>query len=148
MELQFGKFKGHDISDPEVTTKYLEWLLETMTSSIQDVQGELARRQQAEAGDLTLAERMVVAGYRALSKEHRDDPEIMRNLEGARAALEEVLEQYFEDKSKVEETRNIEQTRNAKNARNRAHAMKILKDKNAEADDVTWAREILGSQQP
>jgi hypothetical protein len=145
MELQFGKFKGLSISAPEVTTKYLEWLLERLVADTDEIQAELARRQQAEAGNLTLAGRMVVAGFRALAKEHRDDPDIMRELTGARAALEEVLDKYFEEGAKTEETRQMNQTRDVRDARNRAYAMKLLKDKHAEPDDVAWAREILGS---
>lgn len=145
MELQFGKFKGLSISSPEVTTKYLEWLLERMVADTAEIQAELARREQAEAGNLTTAGRMVVAGFRALAKEYRGDPDMMRDLTGARAALEEVLEKYFDEGAKVEETRQMNRTRDAKDARNRAYAMKLLKDKNAEPDDVAWAREILGA---
>lgn len=146
MELQFGKFKGLSVTAPEITTKYLEWLLERTTADAEGIQAELARREQAEAGNLTTAGRIVIAGFRALSKEHRDDPDMMRELNGARAALEEVLEKYFDDESKAEEARQINQASDAKDSRNRVYARKLLKDKHAEPDDVAWARKILGAQ--
>jgi hypothetical protein len=145
VELVFGKFKGLPISDPQVTTSYLEWLLQTSITTVEEIQAELARREQAEAGNLTLAGRMVVVGFRALAKESKDDAGAMRDLAGARAALEEVLERYFEDQSKIEETRQMNKTRDAKDSRNRQHAMKLLKDKNAEPDDIEWARKILSA---
>jgi hypothetical protein len=149
MELQFGKFKGLSISDPQVTTKYLEWLSGEMAQTLDATQAELSRREQLEAGNVTLVERMVVAGFRALAKECRGETEEMNELTGARAILEEILEKYFAeqaDKAKVAaETQQMNQARDSKDSRNRATAMQLLKDKHADPDDVAWARKILGA---
>ena len=145
MELTFGKFKGLSISDPEVTTKYLEWLCERMTQDAAELQAELARREQAEAGNLTMAGRLVMAGFRALAKEFKDDTDAMRDLGGARAALDEVLEHYFEDQAKTEGTRKMNAARDSKDARNRASALQVLNDKDADEDEREWARKILGT---
>lgn len=143
MPIEFGKFKGRDLNDPEIPTKYLEWLYGSMVTTVEEIQAELARREQAEANDVSLAERMVSAGFHAMSKECANDEEALRELTGTRAALEEIVAQYLENQAKVEETRRMNATRDSRNARNRRDAEAILKDKHADADDVLWAKKIL-----
>jgi len=103
MELAFGKFKGLSVDDPEVKTKYLEWLYGEMITTSEAIQAELARREQIEAGDLSMAERIVFSGTRQLAKEYKDKPEMLRQLAGAEAALSAVLAKYFGDQAEDEE---------------------------------------------
>ena len=137
--IDFGKFKGRPLSDPEIKVSYLTWIYKQAVETAEAVQAELTRREQLAAGDLRVAERLIVTGYRALAKQYKNDPNAKLNLEGAYAAVDVALKQYFTDNAKAQETK----IRVAKEGRDRAYAMEIIKDKNADADDVAWARKIL-----
>jgi hypothetical protein len=97
MTFEFGKFRGLKITDPQIPTAYLEWLGDKMTTDAADIAAELERRELAEAAERTLTQRLVIAGYRALAKEYKNDAAVLRELDGARAALQGVLEQYFDE---------------------------------------------------
>jgi hypothetical protein len=106
-EITFGKFKGREMSDPEVPTSYLEWLYGVTVNTAAEIQAELARREQAETGNVPLAERMVTAGYHALC-ENCDDGDALQELAGTHAALEKVVAHYLKDQAQVEETRRMD----------------------------------------
>jgi hypothetical protein len=143
MPIEFGKFKGRDLSDPEIPTSYLEWLYGEMVTTAEGIQAELVRREQVEEDNVTLAEHIINSGFRVATSQYEGDKEALRALTGAHTALQEILVRYFKEGRKIEETRRMNQTRDARSARNRRDAENILKDKHADADDVLWAKKIL-----
>lgn len=66
--LGFGKHKDTPISD--VPEQYLRWLLDQQTRLCATINSELERREAAAEASMTWLERIVVAGYRDLSKRH------------------------------------------------------------------------------
>jgi hypothetical protein len=143
MELTFGKFKGLSIDDPKVTTKYLKWLLERMTEDAEQIQIELVRREQLEAGDSTMAQKIADAGFQALSKQHKADQQLLVQLEGAAVTLEAVLEMYFTEKAAEAKEQQLIAAREANAARLRVHARRLLSEKDTDPEDIEWARRIL-----
>ena len=97
MILRFGKFQGRHIQDPEVTVKYLEWLLYSSMQMVEAIEVELSRRKRAESGSLTAAERLVEAGFRSLLKESKGDPDAFNEITSARAILDEVLKKFLKE---------------------------------------------------
>jgi hypothetical protein len=71
MTLQYGKHKGRDIRD--VPSEYLEWLAETNIQSVHSIEVELKRRELDDKQDLSMADRIIKAGYRELSKKYHPD---------------------------------------------------------------------------
>jgi len=71
MVFSYGKYKGHDIRSVPAT--YLEWLIESSRDTIRDAEEELRRRQMEEDMDDSMAERIIKAGYRELSKRLHPD---------------------------------------------------------------------------
>ena len=105
MEFKFGKWNGHKMSDPEVPIEYLRWLRDTNVETAAALDAELARREQLETENLTWAHRIVRAGFATMSKEFRADRDALHEIKGALAALEDLVEQYFDQQGrpKVEE---------------------------------------------
>jgi hypothetical protein len=133
VKLEFGKYDGRAINDPEVPTTYLEWLHKRQAESAEQLKAELVRREQAEAQDPNWAARLVRCGYRALAKEYSEDPDVLRELAGAKAVLEGVLEEYFDDHAPKDTV--IE--------RQRKYAQEFLNSPTADEEDKKWAHQIL-----
>src|SRR5262245_57526464 len=106
-----------------------------MTLDSEEIKGELARREQADAENLTWAQRLVRSGYRAMLKEYERDEHTRRELAGAKCALEALIEEYFEEHGPA--AKILDRLEN--------YAREILNDKLSSEDDVTWARNILNS---
>lgn len=81
----------------DIPRDYLEWLIDTRKKDIATYQGELDRRDVLEAGSLSMVEKLVSAGYRALAlKAHPDQggtPAEFLELQGAKAQLDEVVKE-------------------------------------------------------
>lgn len=71
MVLQFGKYKGQDIS--QVPLEYVEWLLSKAQQDARIYEAEIERREFAESAQLSWVERLVQVGYRTLAKQHHPD---------------------------------------------------------------------------
>ena len=91
--LSFGKYKGVPIA--QIPSPYLLWLVESMESDAADIRTELERRRQAEESDMSMAEKIVQAGYRELAKRHHPDAggsdTAMREVNAAVETLREML---------------------------------------------------------
>lgn len=90
----WGKHKGEHVS--VVDAKYLEYIIGTSRTTIDLLQAELDRRKQVEEANLSVAERILQAGYRELSKQvhpdiTKDNGERQRELNAAMEALRELL---------------------------------------------------------
>jgi hypothetical protein len=133
MELVFGKYKGRSIDDPEVPKAYLEWLYERNVETAEDLKGELGRREQAETENTSWAERLVRSGFRTLANEYKGDEAAQKDIAGARAILEGILTDYFEEHAPQDQV--VE--------RQRKYAQQILNDANADEDDREWAGRIM-----
>lgn len=92
-QLRFGKYAGYDLRD--IPTEYLEWMITQSERTIRDFSAELERRQTFEDASLSMAERIVQAGYRALAKQYHPDfggtNVQMQELNGTIEALREML---------------------------------------------------------
>lgn len=111
MEFAFGKWKGYKMSDPEVPTAYLEWVYETNVKTAEAAHAELMRREQVEAENMSMAERIIRSGFHTMQQEYVGEPDELRELEGARAALEELLEKYLDSLSNVQPIKPAEKRR-------------------------------------
>jgi uncharacterized protein (DUF3820 family) len=65
MVLEFGKYAGRSISD--VPEQYLRWLLEHNGKIVAAVKAELEFRETESLANLSMEERIVEAGFRALA---------------------------------------------------------------------------------
>lgn len=83
--LKFGKYKGWQLS--EVPEDYLEWLISQQQKTIDEYQAEVDRRHS----DLSWEQKIVQAGYHALSLKHHPDrggnTSDMKNLNAAHESL-------------------------------------------------------------
>ena len=101
MKLWFGKYEGREVS--ELTDSYLNWLLnyerpniEREKKLVEEIEREIAFRETKQFAELTVAQQIVEAGYRALAaKRHPDrggSHEDMVELNATAEALRRTLE--------------------------------------------------------
>ena len=69
--IEFGKYAGWLITD--VPDTYLEFMIKIYEKNVATYKAELADRQARMDANMSLAERMVTAGYRALAREMHPD---------------------------------------------------------------------------
>lgn len=93
MTLKFGKYNGRDLK--EVPIEYLDWLIETYRKSLSEFEAESERREQAELASQSMAQKVIEAGFRSLSKQlhpdHGGSDDDMRELLATRAHLRSLL---------------------------------------------------------
>ena len=65
--IEFGKYAGWLVAD--VPDTYLEYMIKIYEEKVATYKAELANRQARTDANMSLAERMVTAGYLALAKE-------------------------------------------------------------------------------
>jgi hypothetical protein len=71
MKLGFGKYKDVELAD--VPESYINWLIDDSRKKIAFYERELTRRENIEDANLSMAERLLKAGYRDLMKKHHPD---------------------------------------------------------------------------
>lgn len=83
-KMPYGKYKG--LALEQIPTTYLEWILKSMKESAASIEDELEAREQQESATLSMARRLIEAGYRQLAKQmHPDaggDTAAMQELNG------------------------------------------------------------------
>ena len=93
MILQFGKYKGYDISN--IPEDYLDWLISTTQKTLSDYKEEKARREYMQEASLPWVERVIQAGYRSLAMQHHPDhggnTEDMRQINAAHEKLKQLV---------------------------------------------------------
>jgi hypothetical protein len=91
--LRFGKYKGESISS--VPSEYLQFLIESATTTIEECKEELTHREAAAEATLPWVSRVVETGYRELARRHHPDAggntEEMRELNAAVEALRDLV---------------------------------------------------------
>jgi F420-0:gamma-glutamyl ligase-like protein len=91
--LTFGKYNGVQIEN--VPGDYLEWLISTRKKDIQTYQDELDRRAAVELSSLSMVERIIQSGFRALAKTMHPDvggsTEQFKELQGSYEQLKGIL---------------------------------------------------------
>ena len=90
---KYGKHKGQSIET--VDDSYLEWMVRSGQESIDLAMKELARRQSAMDASLSMVDRIIKEGYRALSQKlHPDKPggsdALMKELNGSYESLKQA----------------------------------------------------------
>lgn len=93
MILQFGKYKGYDLQ--QVPLDYLQWLIAQQQKTVEEYQSEIIRRQSLQDAKLSMAERIVQAGFRTLASQYHPDHggsnDAMRQVIAANEKLKEML---------------------------------------------------------
>src|SRR5438874_1951481 len=93
--LRFGKYKGESISS--VPSEYLQFLIDSAVTTIEECKQELTRRESAAEATLPWVQRVVESGYRELARRHHPDiggsNEEMQQLNAAVEALRELVRQ-------------------------------------------------------
>jgi hypothetical protein len=93
MILQFGKYKGYDLQ--HVPLDYLQWLIAQQQKTVEEYQSEIIRRQSLQDAKLSMAERIVQAGFRTLASQYHPDHggsnDTMRQVIAANEKLKEML---------------------------------------------------------
>jgi hypothetical protein len=93
MILQFGKYKGYDLQ--QVPIDYLSWLTAQQQKTFEEYQAEITRRQSLQDAKLSMAERMIQAGFRTLASQYHPDHggsnEAMRQVIAANEKLKDLL---------------------------------------------------------
>lgn len=93
MTIEFGKYRGYDIR--EVPKEYLDWLLDKNRRMVREIEAEIDRRDRLDEANLTWAERLIQAGYRALALQHHPDrggkTGDMQAINAAHEAMKEAL---------------------------------------------------------
>jgi hypothetical protein len=95
----FGKYNG--MAFENVPSDYFEWLIGTRKKDIEAYQAELDRRAAAEVASLTMTERIIVAGYRALAKTMHPD------VGGSKEQFQELQGSYEQLKSVMVEVKGV-----------------------------------------
>jgi hypothetical protein len=93
MTLDFGKYRGYSIRD--VPREYLDWLLDSNRRTVREIEAELERRDRLDDAELSWAERLVQAGFRALAQQNHPDrggnTRDMQAINAANEAMKELL---------------------------------------------------------
>lgn len=90
---KYGKHKGQSIES--VDDSYLEWMVRSSQESIDLAMKELQRRQAVNDASLSMVDRIIKAGYRALATQfHPDknggDAKLMQELNGSYESLKQA----------------------------------------------------------
>lgn len=89
MILKFGKHKGRHISD--VPRDYIEWLINSQEQTLKEYKAEIERRDSIADADMSWEQKIIKAGFRALSMKHHPDKGgnvgDMKNLNAAHEKL-------------------------------------------------------------
>ena len=89
MIIEFGKYKGTKLEN--VPQEYLLWLLDMRKKDVKLYQDELDRRELAEAGSLSMVERIASVGFKTLAlKLHPDQGGSQEEFLELRAAQEQL----------------------------------------------------------
>ena len=91
--LSFGKYAGQDLRD--VPEDYLQWLISMRKKDLAEYEAEVERRALVEEGTLTMVEKIVQAGFRALAQKFHPDrggtAQEFRDLTAANEQLKVIL---------------------------------------------------------
>lgn len=93
MKFTFGKHKGKDVK--QVPREYIEWLIQTCENDLRQYKKEIERRDQEEEANMTMMDKIILSGFRALAKEAHPDKggsnEQMRELIASHEALKSLM---------------------------------------------------------
>ena len=103
--LSFGKYAGVDLRD--VPRDYVEWLISSRKKDLAEYEAELERRELVEAASVSMGERIIQAGFRALSKQFHPDSG------GSDAQFIELKAGYEQLKMVMEEVKRVGQNSDA-----------------------------------
>lgn len=100
--LSFGKYAGVPLSN--VPRGYIEWLVTEREKDLITYKKELQRRDDLELSNMSVMEKIVLAGFRTLAKEVHPDvggtTKQMQELNASYQALKEAVNIMKDDEEK------------------------------------------------
>jgi len=98
----FGKYKGLEYS--EADEEYLQWMIDAKLKEIKGYQDELDRRAMAKEASLSMSEKIITAGYKALAMSlHPDKGGSTVQFQELKASYDQLKDVMNAVKASVEE---------------------------------------------